>query len=219
MLGMDARDLYADIYFLSIHVPHEACLNEASFRGGHASAAQAVSQVAKAELLFQASAIWRLLHEVMARAPPMKVWSILVTLAMFHVGKPVPVNLDAPDVANVRISVVTLATFHPLRSEFISPAEVKVQARVVTEEVSHESKPIPANLDAPRNVFSSVVTLATFHPLRSEFIAAASLKVWKREVRAVVFHLLKSEPTYVAAFGLPPSEYEPPVSSRSWVKA
>ena len=47
------------------YVPHEACLNAASVSGGHASATQAVFQVVKAELLFQASAIWRLMHEVM----------------------------------------------------------------------------------------------------------------------------------------------------------
>ena len=58
-------DLHRHICFLWIHVPHEACLNEASVSGGHASAAQALPQVAKAELLFHTSAIWRLLHEVM----------------------------------------------------------------------------------------------------------------------------------------------------------
>ena len=112
------RMVSTNIDFLWIHVPHEACLNVASV-SGHASAAQAVFQVAKAGLLFQASAIWRLLHGVMDVAE-VKVSAMLVTLAMFHVGKPVPVNLDAP--LNVCCSVVTLATFHPLRSEFISLA-------------------------------------------------------------------------------------------------
>ena len=60
----------------------------------HVSAAHAVFQVAKAELLFQASAIWRLLHEVMDVAE-MKVSDMVVTLAMSHDPKPIPSNLDA----------------------------------------------------------------------------------------------------------------------------
>jgi hypothetical protein len=81
-------------------------LNVVSVSGskGHLSATQAVFQVAKAELLFQASAIRRLLHEVMDVAE-LKQASILVTLAMSHVGKPVPVNLDA--LCNMFCSVVT----------------------------------------------------------------------------------------------------------------
>ena len=79
--------------------------------------------VTKAELLFHASAIRRLLHDVMDVAER-NVLLMLVTLAMFHVGKPVPVNLDAP--LNVFASVSTLATFHLLRSEFISPTKLKV---------------------------------------------------------------------------------------------
>ena len=79
--------------------------------------------VTKAELLFHASAIRRLLHDVMDVAER-KVLLMLVTLAMFHVGKPAPANLDA--LVNVYDSVVTLATFHPFRSEFISPAPLKV---------------------------------------------------------------------------------------------
>jgi hypothetical protein len=47
----------------------------------------------------------------------------------------------------------------------------------MTEVVSHEPKPVPANLDAPWNVWDSVVTLATFHALRSEFISLAPEKV------------------------------------------
>ena len=54
-----------DIYSLWIYVPHEACLNVASVISGHASAAQAVFQEAKAGLLSQASAARRLLHEEM----------------------------------------------------------------------------------------------------------------------------------------------------------
>jgi hypothetical protein len=71
-------------------------------------------------LLFHVSAILRLLHEVKDVAN-WKVSAILVTLVMFHVGKPVPVNVDA--LLNVDDSVVTLATLHLLRSEFISPAD------------------------------------------------------------------------------------------------
>ena len=91
------------------------------------------------------------------------------------------------------------------------------------EVVSHDAKPVPANLEAWVQDMCKFVTFATFHPLRSEFIAAASVKVFWREVRAVVFHLLKSEPTYVAAFGLPPLTYEPPVGFRflekAWLKS
>ena len=89
---------------LWINVPHEACLNVASVSGvEHASAVQAVFHV-KAELLFQASAILRLLHEVRDVAE-LKVPPILVTLAMSHVGKPAPANLDA--LLNVCNSVVS----------------------------------------------------------------------------------------------------------------
>ena len=182
----------------------------------HVSAAQAVFKEAKAELLFQASAIRRLLHEAMDVAE-VKVLLMVATFAMFHVGKPSPANLDAP--RNVSSSIVTLATFHLLRSEFISPAKVKVDCRVVTEVVSHDPKPVPANLDAPWNVHSSIVTLATFHPLRSEFISAAALKVECREVAEVVVHLLIAVPTNVDAFGLPFTTCEPPVTSRFWEKA
>jgi hypothetical protein len=79
--------------------------------------------------------------------------------------------LDAP--LNVFDSVVTLPTFHALRSEFIAVL-TKVFSRVVTEAVFHEAKPVPTNLDAPKNVQYSVVTLVTFHALRSEFISFAS---------------------------------------------
>ena len=68
---------------------------------------------------------------------------------------------------------VPLATFHLLRSEFISPALSKVPLRVVTEVVSHDPKPVPAHLYALWNVFSSVVTLATSHAPRSIFTSPA----------------------------------------------
>jgi hypothetical protein len=85
------------------------------------------------------------------------------------------VNLDAR--LNVLYISVTLSTFHAPRSEFISPALKKVPARLVTEAVSHLDKPIPVNFDASRNVLSIVLTLSTFHALRSEFISPAPLKV------------------------------------------
>ena len=88
------RERMHGIYFLWIHVPHEACLNVASVSGQARAAAQAVSQVAKAELLFQASAIKRLLHEVMDVAE-LKVSLMSVTLVTSHDPKPVPANLDA----------------------------------------------------------------------------------------------------------------------------
>ena len=95
----------------------------------------------------------------------------MVTKVVIHELKPVPANFDA--LRNVCCSVATLATLHLLRSEFISPADSKVWDRVVTEAVSHDPKPAPVNLDALVNVYCSVVTLATFHPLRSEFVSLA----------------------------------------------
>ena len=94
-------------------------------------------------MVFQASAIRRLLHEV--RDVERKV--LLMT--------------------------ATLATSHPLTSPFMADALVKVAARVVTEAVFHLAKPVPTNVDAALNVCCSVVTLATFHALRSAFIPAA----------------------------------------------
>jgi hypothetical protein len=104
-----------------------------------------------------------------------KVLDMVVTTATSHVSTPVPVNFDAP--LNVFSSVTTFLTFHPFRSAFISLAWQKVQDRVVVEEVSHEAKPVPVNLDAPLNVLLSVTTFPTFHPVRSEFISPAPLKV------------------------------------------
>jgi len=66
-----------------------------------------------------------------------------------------------------------LFTFHALRSEFTLPACLKVWYIEVTEVVFHVLKPNPANFVANKNVPSNVVTLATFHPLRSEFISEA----------------------------------------------
>ena len=76
--------------------------------------------------------------------------------------------------------------------------------------MSHEPKPVPINFFAPSNVFSSVFTLPTLHPLKSEFISLAESKVWDREVAEVVTHLLKPAPTNVAAVGLPFSTFAPP---------
>jgi hypothetical protein len=45
--------------------------------------------------------------------------------------------------------------------------------REVAEAVSHALKPEPENLDASRNVWSSVTTSDTFQPDRSEFISLA----------------------------------------------
>jgi hypothetical protein len=56
-------------------------------------------------------------------------------------------------------------------------AVVKVLLMVVTLAMSHDPKPAPANLDALLNAYDSVVTLATFHLLRSEFISPALSKV------------------------------------------
>ena len=74
-------------------------------------------------LLFHVSAILRLLHEVRDVADS-KVLPMFFTLEMSHELKPVPVNFDA--LLNVFSSFLTLATFHLLRSAFISPALLKV---------------------------------------------------------------------------------------------
>ena len=136
----------------------------------------------KAALDFQASAILRLLHEVKDRTEskvPIVVEQDMenpmddITFATSHDAKPAPMNVDALE--NVLLSVVTLATFHLLRSEFISLAFSKVLDREVAEPVSHELKqPVPMNLDALENVASSVVVLPTLHLLRSEFISPAA---------------------------------------------
>ena len=145
---------------------------------GHVSAAQSVLYVVletnNALMLAQESAILRLLH-VVTDVTAKKVSVMSVTLAIFHKPTPVPVNFDAS--RNVFFMSVTLATFHLLRSEFISLALKNVSARVVTEVVSQKAKPVPANLDASRNVQSIFLTLSTFHALRSEFISLAPEKV------------------------------------------
>jgi hypothetical protein len=53
-----------------------------------------------------------------------KVLDMVVTWEMSHKSSPTPANFDAP--RNVLASDVTLATLHPLRSAFISPAHPKV---------------------------------------------------------------------------------------------
>ena len=80
-------------------------MNAASVSGGHASAAQAVFQVVKAELLFQASAIRRLLHEVMDVAE-VKVAVMTVALVTSHDPNPIPANFDA--LSNVLSSWTTV---------------------------------------------------------------------------------------------------------------
>ena len=49
----------------------------------------------------------------------------------------------------------------------------KVRSMLDTLAMSHASIPVPVNLAAPANVFSSVVTFPTFHPVRSAFISLA----------------------------------------------
>ena len=110
---------------------------------------------------------------------------------MSHKPKPVPANLTA--LRNVFCSVVTWPTFHLLRSEFILLADIKVPYRFVTEAVFHELKPVPAKLDAEANVCASVVTLATFHVLRSTFILLAPWNVFSIVVTSATFHLLRSK--------------------------
>ena len=60
-----------------------------------------------------------------------------------------------------------------LLQEVRDVAETKMLAICLTLEMSHESSPTPANLDALLNVSFSVFTLATLHLLRSEFISPA----------------------------------------------
>jgi len=73
----------------------------------------------KAVLVFQASAIKRLVQSDSAFPPFGNAWKRL-TAPTSHELSPPPVNLDAP--LNVLAIVVTLPTFHELRSEFISVA-------------------------------------------------------------------------------------------------
>ena len=73
--------------------------------------------------------------------------------------------------------LATRDTSHPPKSTFTKLAPQKVLCRVVREVVIHEFKPVPANFDAPLNVSSKLVTLPTFHVLRSAFISRAELKV------------------------------------------
>jgi hypothetical protein len=80
-----------------------------------------------------------------------------VTEVVIHELKPVPVNFDAP--LNVSLSDVTLATLHPLRSAFISPAPaLKVQYREVAEVVIHLLMSVPTNAEALE------LPLATYEP-------------------------------------------------------
>ena len=143
-----------------------------------------------AALLIQTSAIKRLLHEVRA-------WAL----------------------RNMLFIVVTFPTLQPLKSAFILTAPTKVLSRDVTEVVIHEFKPVPAKLNADWNVPCSDFTFATFHLLRSEFIAFAMKKVWSRDVTEVVIHLLMSVPTNALALLLPFTTCEPPASSRYWENA
>ena len=89
----------------------------------------------------------------------------------------------------------------------------------VTLATSHDHKPFPVNLDAPKNVPSSVTTFPTFHPVRSAFISLASRKVRDREVAEAVSHLLMAVPTNVAALELPFHANDPPAWFRCFEKA
>jgi hypothetical protein len=120
-----------------------------------------------------------LLHEV--RAPASKNIADICprcTASTFHVLTPSPANAAALE--NAFIIDFTLATFHFVKSEFISTAPSKVSYRVVTEAVIHLDKPIPTNFDAPPNARYSDVTLATFHVSKFEFIALAPSKILTR---------------------------------------
>jgi hypothetical protein len=70
----------------------------------------------KTTLLFQASTIRRLLHEVREVAD-LKMSSMSTTVATFQLSKPVPLNLAA--FWNVVDIDLTLATFHNVRLAFI----------------------------------------------------------------------------------------------------
>jgi hypothetical protein len=72
--------------------------------------------------------------------------------------------------------------------------DMKVLLRVVTDAISHDFKPVPSNMAARPNVPSSVVTLATFHPLKSASTSTASQKVFLNVVTDVVIQELKPVP-------------------------
>ena len=86
-----------------------------------------------------------------------------------------------------------------LLHEVTDVAERKVLDILWTLGTVHEFKPLPANFDAPSNVFSIVFTLFTFHPVRSPFIATALEKVLRRVVTAAVFHDSKPVPSNFSA--------------------
>jgi hypothetical protein len=54
-------------------------------------------------------------------------------------------------------------------------------------------------LDARKNVFCSVTTFPTFHPVKSAFISLASSKVLRRVVAEVVSHALNPVPENLVA--------------------
>ena len=96
------------IHSTFVHVPHEACLNWASVSGGHASAANTATHLlAKAVLLFQASAILRLLHE--SYDISMKVFPKSVATATFQREMSA---LKESALRKRRFSEMTLATSH-----------------------------------------------------------------------------------------------------------
>jgi len=143
----------------------------------------------KAALLFQASAILRLLQEVRAMALR-KVLVTDFTLLTFHRSTPVPVKEDAPK--KVPYKLLTEDVIHALTSLLNAAASEKVDCMLVTEDV--------------------------FHALTSPLNAAAMTKVRSMLVAEDVSHLLMS-PLNVVALGLPLLPPYSPASLRSMPKA
>ena len=133
----------------------------------------------KAALLFQASAILRLLQEVRAMALR-KVLVTDVTLLMFHRSKPVPVKEeiieDAAAPLKVLARLLTEDVFHALRSplNFAAPLKVDCMPVPVTPDVSHLLMS-PLNAAAPSKVDCILVAEVVFHLLRSPLNVAALL--------------------------------------------
>ena len=127
----------------------------------------------------------------------LKVYRRLVIDAVSHKFKPVPTNLEAA--LNVLSNDVTLFIFHAPRSAFISLAAEKEYPMWVTEAVSQKLKPVPMNLEACWNVYRMLVTLATLHPLRSEFIFQVLKNATSKFVTEAVIHEPKPVPANLSA--------------------
>ena len=98
----------------------------------------------KTALLAQASAILRLLQEVMPGIGKTSFMFPLVTLAMFHLFNPDPSNLAATQ--NNHFISTTLDTSHPPKSTSVKAAWVIVLYMLVTKPVFHVLSPVPTNL-------------------------------------------------------------------------